>query len=366
MAAGVDTNVFNQPGTPVPDTGFVLSPGATARYAPGRRLQLEGTGGLNVNYFRREGSERFVDRFGEARAELAMRRFTLYGRIGGGQYRERFSIEIDERVLRQEAHAAAGVRGRLSRRLGASAEWLGESYRFGPSVRGEGGGIRDALDRNTYATRVGLEWSLTRRTRAVALFDVVEDRFRVPRASGRRELPSTRVLAGFESGPKTAVRGRLLGGVRRYPALGAGTAGGATVPVVSAAFSLPVGELVRLGASAERDVYYSVATANPGARAADNAYVYGIYRVEAVTQLPFGLLARGYVGVDRSTYLLPVPTSAGLAPALRRSIAGGSLLRKMGDSIQAGAFVDFARRQSPAPAFAYDGWRFGVEVRVTP
>jgi hypothetical protein len=365
FAAGVDTNVFNQPVAPVADTGLVFTPDATARWPLSRRLRVEGTGGLAFNYYRREGSERFVDRFGEVRAEADLRRWTVFARAGGGQYRERFSIEVDERVLRQEGRVGAGLRGQPTRRLGVSLELFAESYRFGPSPGGTSETIRDALDRNSTTTRLKVDWRLTHRTRGTASVDEISDRFRVPRTSGARDVPSIRVLAGVETTARTLVTGRALAGFRRFPGLGA-AGDGATVPVLAVALSAPVFEIARIGLTADRDVFYSAGVGVPGRLSQDNAYAYGVYRVEVQTQLPPDLIVRAYAGVDRSRYLLPtIPGGAGTRSD-ERWVVGGSVLRRLTAATRAGAFAEHAIRRSVVPGFSYEGWRYGLEIRVVP
>jgi hypothetical protein len=365
ITAGVDTNVFNQRVDPVADTGLVLTPAATARWPLSRRLRISGSGGLGFNYYRREGGERFLDRFGEAQTELDVRRFTAYGRLGGGQYRERFSIEVDERVLRQDGRVAAGFRGQVSRRLRLSLERLVESYRFGPSLGGTSATIRDALDRNSATTSLRVDWSLTRRTHATVSVDTIDDTFRVPRASGVRDVPSTRVLAGLETTARAPVTGRVLAGIRRFPILGP-TGGAVTVPVVAVSLSAPVFDLARLALTADRDVLYSAGVGVAGRTSQDNAYAYGIYRVEAQTQLPGDLIVRSYAGVDRSSYLLPTSPGDGARRSDVRWVVGGSVLRRLTEATRAGAFAEHAIRRSAVPGFSYEGWRYGLEVRVTP
>ena len=108
--AGVDTNVFNSAATPVADTAVVLRTSLDG-YLPVRgRIRLWGTGYTDFNYFRRESTERSTDFGGSGHAEMPVGPFVLFGGGGGGQARQRASIDLDERVVRQERSALRGRR----------------------------------------------------------------------------------------------------------------------------------------------------------------------------------------------------------------------------------------------------------------
>src|SRR5436309_4663766 len=128
--AGVDTNVFNQRTGEVPDNSVVLSPTMLAAWPVGRRLRLTGEGHVDLNYFRRQTDERSTDFGGEGRAEVDIGPFTLFGAGGGGQSRQRFSIDLDQRVLRHERWGSTGFTVTPTRRVSATVLGTGRVYEY--------------------------------------------------------------------------------------------------------------------------------------------------------------------------------------------------------------------------------------------
>jgi hypothetical protein len=369
LSAGVDTNVFNQLVSPVADTGFVLTPAVSYRARVNRRLNVYGEGLLGVNYFTRATGENFTNRSASVNGELQLGRLTIAGGASGGQFRDRFSILVDNRTLRNEERYFAAGRLLLSSRFTATGEVRRESFRYGSLGGTSPARLRDALDRDTDLVRVGLERRLTRKTKAFALFEDAEERFRVPLADGSRSVPSRRFLVGVETGRRAAVSGRLLAGLRRFPGVGAPEYTG---PVFTLEAQVPL-EVVRVGLSAQRDVTYAVQTGElvpvglPTTFGQRNLYLLRSYRLEIEGALPAELLVRGYAGLEQGRALLPDALGTFVfRRGDRRVSAGVALLRRLGDAISVGGFVERARRISNAPGFSYDGWRYGVEANVTP
>ncbi|MET0554918.1 MAG: hypothetical protein ABW221_17890, partial [Vicinamibacteria bacterium] len=102
--AGVDTNVFQTRDARTRDAVAVIRPRLDGSMKLGRRLRATGHGYLDLNYFRRQGEESSRDFYGEGDATLDLGPFALLGGGGGGQFSQRFSIDVDERLPRQERH----------------------------------------------------------------------------------------------------------------------------------------------------------------------------------------------------------------------------------------------------------------------
>ncbi len=115
--AGVSTNVYNAQAGAIPDSSIILSPVLEGQMPIGRRFRLQGQGELDFTWFGRETSERSTDYFGKGTLEADVGPLTFSVGGGGGQYRQRFSIDVDERLLRQEKTANAGAIWRVSRRI---------------------------------------------------------------------------------------------------------------------------------------------------------------------------------------------------------------------------------------------------------
>src|SRR5258708_3536246 len=83
FAAGVDSNVYNTPdGTS--DESASVTPSLQAVLPLTRHARIRGTGGIVPQYFHREATERYTDRFGDVRGEVDVGPITAYGGRWGG------------------------------------------------------------------------------------------------------------------------------------------------------------------------------------------------------------------------------------------------------------------------------------------
>jgi hypothetical protein len=368
--AGVDTNVFQTRDAPTRDATAIVSPRVDGSLKVGRRLRATGFGSLDLNYYRRQGEERGTDFYGEGDAALDLGAFVLLGGGGGGQFSQRFSIDVDERLPRQEKHGYAGLRWQPSRRVSATATGRGEVHTFAPGTLRLGGSIKEAMDRNTLTGSLELRYALTSRTTAVAVGETQEDRFfSQPLDVPKRDRRSRRYLAGFELGTRAAVSGRLLAGVREYPGTLADGSPPYRGPVVAADLTLPVRERVRLRGVAERDVRYASSVVAVDTLRYRNAFVSARYEGQALVDLPWRLVGHASAGYEDARYLLPYPYPDASRLADRRDhryTAGLGLSRRFGDSVRVGGHVSWARRVSTLPLFSYEGLRYGLDAEVLP
>jgi hypothetical protein len=367
--AGVDTNVFQTARDPVRDDVVVLSPRLDGVVPVGRRLRITGLTYLELAYYRRQGEERSVDYYGEARAELELRPLTLFGGGGGGQFTQRFSIDVDERLPRQEAHAYAGATWRIGRRLSATAEGRADLVDFAAGVFRLGGDVERAMDRRTLAGSGQLRIQLTTLTAFLVSAEAREDFFFSQPRTFPRVRRSYRALGGFETAERAAVSGKLLAGVRQFPGTLADGSPPYLGPALAADLVLPVRGRVRLRAVAERDVLFASSLVEIGPVRYRNAFVLHRYQGEALVDLPLRLLVVVTGGVEESRYLLPYPY---LSPRVlsdrvdRRWMAGASLVRRFGEGVRIGGHVTWTRRVSSLPLFSYEGVRYGLTAEVVP
>jgi hypothetical protein len=364
-SAGVQTNVFNSQTGAVPDSSVVLHPALAAAIPVGRRLRLTGDGYLDFNYFRRERSERSTDFGGLGRAELDVGSLTFFGAGGGSQAKQRFSIDLDQRVLRQEKWAAAGVKIAFTRRISSTASGTSRIHTFGSLLVGPDN-VKEALDRNELTASAQLRYALTRQTTFLASADAIEDRFLSETGDTPRRVRSFRYLGGFELGERALINGKLLAGVREFP----GTSGGAPSyrgPALAVVTSIPLLRFGRLVAAVERDVFYAVTSTRTREDRLRNSYVSTSIRGEPSVSLPFDLIARGSFGVEQAKYLLPYPSGDGFAHRVDHLwTAGGSLLRRLGGSASIGGTVIWARRVGNLPGTSYQDLRYGVQAEMFP
>jgi hypothetical protein len=368
--AGVDTNVFQTLVDPVRDQVIVLAAQGEGVLPIGRRLTLSGTGFVAQHHFQREGDENATDFHGEGRLELRLGALSLFGGGGGGQFTQRFSIDVDERLPRQEREAYAGATLALTGRLSLTGRAQSEVLTFAAGTFRLGGDVKEAMDRNTLTATGELRYALTPRTSLLAAADALEDRFFSQPPSMPRVRRSYRVLAGLELGQTAIVSGRLLAGMREFPGTLEQGSPPYTGPVVQADLTLPLGRRAHLRLQGVRDVLYASSLVEVGSLRYRNAFVYQRFWGEAFLPLsPRGLATVLSCGVETADYLLPHPY---LRPTLladrvdRRFSAGASLLQRIGDAARVGGHVSWDRRVSSLPLFSYEGLRYGVTAEILP
>ena len=369
LNAGRDTNVLLDPTDPLAD-GSIVVRGTVAGFVPvRRRARLFGEGWLDWSYFRGLSEESSVDPGGRGRAEVDIGPFTLIGGGGALQARQLYSIDIDQRILRQERWANAGAEWRLSRRFVASGGAEERSFRYDPSIAGENNGsLRTAatLNRNNLTGTVALHYTLTSMTKLVATGDVIQDEFQVS-APGLNTTRSYRYLGGVELGEKAFITGRFLAGMRDFPASTAGSLPTYRGPAFTGALTLPLFNRVRLAGTFLRDVFVSAQAVRSAEERARNTYILTSLQGTADIDLPLGLIGRGSAGYSDATYLLPTLVGGVPYPRVEHLYSfGGSLLRRFSDSVRVGGTVTYYRRVSTIPGNSYERWVYGVSAEIVP
>lgn len=369
VTSGIDTNVFQTFTLPTRDAVTVVSPRVDGVLPVGKRLRITGFGAVDVNYYQRQNDERSTDFQGGGRAELELGSFTFFGGGGGGQFTQRFSIDVDDRIKHQEKRGYAGATWRMTRRLSTTVQAMGEVFTFAPGKFRLGGDIKQSLDRNTLTGTAQVRYALTRRTTLLASAEALEDRFFSQLPTFPRVRQSRRYLGGFEFADRALVKGRLLLGMREFPGTLAQGSPPYRGPVVSADLALPVGRVARLQFTGDRDVIYASSLIEVRLLRYRNAFIYNHYLGEASVDLPLGLIAIARGGFEEARYLLPIPypDASSLAPRADHRWTGGfALLRRFGDSLRIGGQVSWARRISNLPVFDYEGMRYGLTAEIRP
>jgi hypothetical protein len=360
--AGVDTNVFNSRTDPVRDVSAVLSPALSGVLPVGQRLLLTAEGNLAFNYFRRQTSERSTDFGGNARAEAVLGRVALFGGFGGGQFRNRFAIDLDERLQRQERHGEAGVSVNLTRTIALTARAGGRVLTL---PRGNLA-VKQSLDRNELSATVEARYAITRRTALLASTAAIEDRFFSQSEEFSRKNRSFRHLGGFSFGERALINGSVMAGFRVFPDTASQDAPPYKGPVLAVNAFLPLPGSARLNGIAERDVAYA-AQGRTRQETLRRVYVFSRYRGEAVSELIFGLIGLGFLDYESAKYLQPDVQQGGFYNRVdRRWTLGGSLLRQLGDSIRVGLRYEWTRRRSNLQGLDYTGTRYGVQAEIRP
>lgn len=364
FSAGVNSNVYRTE-TGRSDSAFSINPQVNVAFPIGRRIRLTGKGDIGVHYFRREQSERSIDRAVEGLAQVSVSRFTLFGGGGTGRFKQRFSTDLDERLARQQKQARTGFSVRVTPKFSAnfSRTWNIQSF---DTSKVSGTTVQEALDRTQRTKSVQFRYALTGETVLLFSGEAIEDDF-VYEATGAKKPHSTRYLAGFEFGSRAVINGQVLLGIRDIPR-GQGTAN-YHGSVLSVATSAPLLSLGRLVVAAARDVSYSgvsIAT-NSVSPLSRGSFVSTSIGGEASIELPFRLSGHASLGFLEAKYLSPSEIEGDAVQRIDHVwTTGGSILRHFGDKIRVGWAFARSRRVTNLAGLSYSEWRYGVQAQVVP
>ncbi len=357
--AGVDDNVFNETGAGTSDRQAVLAPSLDAKLPLGRRLRLLGSGALGLNWFQREDAERSTDLTGTGRAEVDTGPFTLFGTLGGGRYKQRFSVEVDRRLERTTHAVGGGLFFRPSRRLTLGGQWGRQTLRFQEGVQVRGDSVKGSLDREATTSSGTLTYALSSRTSLIFSADVQDDRF-IAQVAGPDVARSYRYMGGFSFQAGALLTGSVRAGLRDVPERADQAAPAYRGLSLAVDTGLPLGERAQLALLVTRDLSYAVSRAD-GARR--NSFVSFLYGGTLTLELPASLLARGTLSFERADYVLPY---GALDRRDEVRLIGLALLRGFGKSFRAGGNVEWARRTSNLPGSDYTRRSFGLTAEYTP
>jgi hypothetical protein len=361
ITAGVDDNVYNTERSRTADEAVIVTPGLELVIPVGRRFRVRSVGSVVPHYFAREKSQRHTDRYGRVGVEGELSRLGAFAWRGEGRFRQRFSLELDERLAREEASWGFGGTLRVGS-VAARASQRQVTSLYERSAEVENVPVGFALDRETLTRSFELKVPLTRRTTLVPWVDLVQDRFL---SAGGRERPvvdSQRFAAAFEFTEKALLSGRLGLGVRRF----AGNQGvepyQGLYAAVDVAVPLPLGNVLAL--SATRDVTFTVTPAAV-TDARRNTAIESTYRAELRFPLPASFHGRGSAAYSTLDFLLPTLQDG--VPLDRKDDAwglGGSLLRRFGGHVSLGGMVQQTQRRSSVAGRSYRGLLYGVTGEV--
>jgi len=361
-SAGYDTNVYNAQTGAISDPAFVIAPGLAAALPLGRRLTLEGRGVLSWNWFSRETSERSVDQDADLRATLRFDRAELSGELGWGQAKQRFSIDLDERLVHSDTRQGVAGRLRLSRKLAlsASARWQSFDIEGPPAVQA-------SLDHESLTLGLEAGYALTRRTQLAFRAERISDSFDQAIGSPDREVQSGRYMGGFSFDTRAVISGRLLAGVREFPGEEGSAAPPYTGPALDVSLGASLGRLGQLQLQAEREVQYS---ATPGVSQGElvrNSYATGRYRAQLQSELAFDLISRVFFQWQTGSYQLPYLVDGALVDRdATLHVYGFSLLKAFGPTLRVGGGYTWESRDSTLPGDSYRSSRYGIQAEYVP
>jgi len=361
-SAGYDSNVYNAQTGAISDPSFVVAPSLLAALPVGRRVRFEARGLLTWNWFEGEASERSLDRDAGLRARLIFDRVELDADVGWSQAKQRFSLDLDERLVHDDTRQGIGGSLRLARKLklSASATWQSFDIEGPPEVQA-------SLDHENQTLGLEAGYDLTKRTQLVFRAERLTDTFDRALGSAGREANSGRYMGGFSFGTRAAITGRLLFGVREFPNDPAAAAPSYTGPALDIGLGIPAGPFGQLRLQAEREVQYSATAGIDGGEPARNSYVTGRYRAELQSALPFDLVSRGFVQWQTGNYQLPYLVDGVVADRdATLYVYGFSLLKVVSESLRIGGGYTWERRESTLPGDTYRSSRYGIQAEYVP
>jgi hypothetical protein len=254
---------------------------------------------------------------------------------------------------------------RLARRVRITASGTERSFRYGRGALGDVT-VSEMLDRDERTASAQLRYALTRRTTLAVVGEAIEHRFVTAGSAGARIGRSYRTLAGFEFGERAFLVGKLLAGVRQFPASGAGGLPAYRGPALSAALVVPV-QPARIDLTAERDVLPSVWPVTYQNVTRRNAFVSTRWNGVVSCGLPLRLIARGTLGLEEAKYLLPSTSNGNTERRVDHVwIVGGSLLRAITDTLRIGGSVTRIRRVSNFHSGSFESLRYGIQAELLP
>ena len=256
---GVDSNVFNEPGSTARDFTINLAPGAQLALPIGRRALVESTLAANLVYFQRYASQRSVNPNASVRVTGFFRRLTL---AGGGGYlntHERMNQEIDARAGRTDksAHAAFDIRVVPKFSVGLSGVVSHADYAEGLFFRGVN--LRESLANDLWNAAMGVKYIATPLTSLGVRGEMESTRFPF---SPLKNADSVRVTSGVVFKPRALISGSAFVGIRRFKPLSA------DVPefrglVAAISLRYSVRSATAFALTLDRDVQYSYEQLEP-------------------------------------------------------------------------------------------------------
>lgn len=213
---GVDTNIFNDAGTPKSDFTFTLKPGSDIAMPIAHRALVEARAAFGLVYFKTYATERSLDPDLAVKAQVFTPHLTFFGENAFLASRQRPNFEIDLRSRRKQNALTGGIELKFSSRTSiqfymtsATTRWAGDAVFLGTS-------LQQSLDRNavTYATK--LKSIRTPKTTLTLTTDVTHDRFRF---GSTRNSDILRVLPGVEFAPRALISGSAQIGFKRFQTL---------------------------------------------------------------------------------------------------------------------------------------------------
>jgi len=210
---GVDSNVFNAAGQPESDFTATLTPSADIWVPVARRALLQTTVGTDLVWYNNFDTERSIDPHVTSRAEIYLRRITLFADGGYRNTRQRLNYEVDLRARHVEQAAEAGVALRLTPKFSIETAGHYADLRFDGDTTLDGIRLQRTLNQETRGYSVTARHRVTPLTALALRYEQLEDSFEF---SPARDSKSFRVMPGIEFKPRALISGSAYVGYREF------------------------------------------------------------------------------------------------------------------------------------------------------
>ena len=337
---GVDSNVFNESGTPQED--FSATAGAKVDVGVRlNRLVASYTSTYEYIYFEKFAAERGSNRSSQGRVDFLLGRIRphVFGSILDSH--ERPNAEIDARAHRRQSGYGAGFGALLFARTSLTAEYRRSAASYADDEVFNGVRLADALNADTEIVTGGVELELTPLTSIAVTAEQHRDRFA---RSPARDADTRRVGAAVTFQPGALISGRVQVGYRAFePRSGDVPRLTGVAAAVSVAYSFR--DQSRVALTLDHDVRYSFDEQTPyylstAGRLTVTQRIYGPVDVQAVG------------GADRLAYEPRADApDAGRRDTLR--VLGGGVGYRFAEHSRIGINLEHTERSSPVTERRY-------------
>ena len=257
---GVDSNVFNAAGEQKSDFTFTIAPKVDVWVPVARRALFQATAGSDLVWYAEYDTERSIDPQVAGRAELYLRRITLFA---GGEYlntRQRLNYEVDLRARHVEQAATGGIAVRITPKLSVETSVRRDETKFDADAQYDGVSLQRTLNQSTTGLAVAAKHRVTPLTTIVVRYERIEDQFAF---SPLRDSRSFRVMPGVEFKPRALIKGSAYVGYRKFTPTTAGVLPEFSGLVAQLGLSYNLLGSTTIGASFSRDLTYSYEELQP-------------------------------------------------------------------------------------------------------
>jgi len=353
---GVDSNVFNAAGEQKSDFIVSVAPKFDLWVPVARRALFQGTATTDLVYYAQYASERSVDPGFTGRAEVYLRRITLFGESSYANTRQRLNYEIDLRARHVQAAGTVGAAVQLTPKFSVELSGAIDETRFDADAHFDGVSLQRTLNQETRKVTVAAKHQFTPLTMLVVRYERMDDEFAF---SPARDSESFRVMPGVEFKPRALISGKAYVGYRRFTPSTVGVLPEFSGLVAQLGLSYTLLGSTTFGVTYARDLTYSYEEAQPFF--VNNA-------VGASVRRALGRRFDVLVGADRHTYIYKDLQTGAVLPVLQAPRLdttwsySGSVGYRIGEG-RIGFGVAYWERESNTKSFRdYDNLRFGTTV----